>query len=68
MNEQTRITPQGDRPERLRKPDWIRVKAPTSAGYHETRRLMRDLDGATLDHSALYLELCDLNGKGNAAP
>ena len=24
-----------------RKPPWIRVKAPTSAGYHETRRLMR---------------------------
>ncbi len=28
---------------RDRKPDWIRVKAPTSAGYAETRRLMRDL-------------------------
>ena len=26
-----------------RKPPWIRVKAPTSAEYHETRRLMRDL-------------------------
>jgi lipoyl synthase len=24
-----------------RKPPWIRVKAPTSQGYHETRRLMR---------------------------
>ena len=24
-----------------RKPPWIRVKAPTSPGYHETRRLMR---------------------------
>lgn len=24
-----------------RKPPWIRVKAPTSAGYHATRRLMR---------------------------
>ena len=24
-----------------RKPPWIRVKAPSSAGYHETRRLMR---------------------------
>jgi lipoic acid synthetase len=24
-----------------RKPDWIRVKAPTSASYHETRKLMR---------------------------
>ena len=26
-----------------RKPPWIRVKAPTSPEYHETRRLMRDL-------------------------
>ena len=25
----------------LRKPAWIRVKAPTSEGYHETRKLMR---------------------------
>ncbi len=26
----------------LRKPSWIRVKAPTSESYHETRKLMRD--------------------------
>jgi lipoic acid synthetase len=26
-----------------RKPEWIRVKAPTSPVYHETRRLMREL-------------------------
>lgn len=26
-----------------RKPDWIRVKAPTSKGYNETRNLMRGL-------------------------
>ena len=26
-----------------RKPAWIRVKAPTSREYHETRKLMRDL-------------------------
>lgn len=25
-----------------RKPSWIRVKAPTSAGYHDTRRLLRE--------------------------
>lgn len=30
-------------PLRRRKPDWIRVKAPTSAGFAETRRLMREL-------------------------
>ena len=28
---------------RQRKPDWIRVKAPTSKGYAETRQLMRSL-------------------------
>ncbi len=26
----------------LRKPSWIRVKAPVSKGYHETRRLVRE--------------------------
>jgi len=26
------------------------------------RRLVSDLGGAKLDHSALYLELCDQNG------
>ncbi len=31
------------RPERKRKPDWIRVKAPVSKGYMETRGLMREL-------------------------
>lgn len=30
-------------PERKRKPDWIRVKAPVSKGYHQTRELMRGL-------------------------
>ena len=29
--------------ERQRKPDWIRVRAPTSKGYGETRELMRGL-------------------------
>jgi len=31
------------RPERKRKPDWIRVKAPVSKGFQETRELMRGL-------------------------
>jgi lipoic acid synthetase len=30
-------------PQRQRKPDWIRVKAPTSRAYGETRDLMRSL-------------------------
>ena len=39
-------------PQRQRKPDWIRVKAPTSAGYAETRRLMRELNLATVCEEA----------------
>jgi lipoic acid synthetase len=35
-----------------RKPDWIRVKAPVSQGYAETRRLMRDLNLATVCEEA----------------
>ncbi len=30
-------------PGRTRKPDWIRVKAPVSKGYNDTRKLMREL-------------------------
>ncbi len=37
---------------RTRKPDWIRVKAPTSAGFAETRRLMRDLSLNTVCEEA----------------
>ncbi|MEP4783703.1 MAG: lipoyl synthase [Erythrobacter sp.] len=37
---------------RQRKPDWIRVKAPTSKGYNETRKLMRDLNLNTVCEEA----------------
>lgn len=40
------------KPERQRKPDWIRVKAPTSRGYGETRQLMRDLNLNTVCEEA----------------
>ncbi|MFP3921046.1 MAG: lipoyl synthase [Dichotomicrobium sp.] len=36
----------------MRKPDWIRVKAPVSEGYHETRRIMRGLKLATVCEEA----------------
>ncbi|MCB2065957.1 MAG: lipoyl synthase, partial [Erythrobacter sp.] len=42
----------GERPQRQRKPDWIRVKAPTSKGYNETRQLMRDLNLNTVCEEA----------------
>lgn len=38
--------------ERARKPDWIRVKAPTSVGFAETRSLMRRLNLATVCEEA----------------
>src|SRR6201989_3366724 len=40
------------RPPRIRKPDWIRVKAPTSVGFAETRDLMRRLNLATVCEEA----------------
>jgi len=40
------------RPPRARKPDWIRVKAPTSTGFAETRQLMRRLNLATVCEEA----------------
>jgi len=35
-----------------RKPEWIRVKAPTSPEYHETRKLMRGLNLTTVCEEA----------------
>ena len=40
-----------DRPQ-PRRPDWLRVKAPVSAAYVETRRLMRDLNLVTVCEEA----------------
>ena len=40
-----------DRPS-PRKPDWLRVKAPTSPEYHQTRKLMRDLQLNTVCEEA----------------
>jgi len=39
-------------PPKQRKPDWIRVKAPVSEGYAQTRKLMRDLNLATVCEEA----------------
>jgi lipoic acid synthetase len=48
MNEMSPLA----RPPRQRKPDWIRVKAPTSAGFAETKRLMREKNLATVCEEA----------------
>src|SRR5579885_2337833 len=41
-----------DNPVHVRKPDWIRVKAPVSREYQETRALMRRLNLATVCEEA----------------
>ncbi|NCA01983.1 MAG: lipoyl synthase, partial [Sphingomonadaceae bacterium] len=38
--------------DRVRKPDWIRVKAPTSVGFAETKALMRRLSLNTVCEEA----------------
>jgi len=48
MNELTPLP----RPERQRKPDWIRVKAPTSEGFAATRALMRSKSLTTVCEEA----------------
>ncbi len=45
-------TEQASRPARQRKPDWIRVKAPVSKNYHQTRKLMRELNLNTVCEEA----------------
>ncbi|MEO0699652.1 MAG: lipoyl synthase, partial [Pseudomonadota bacterium] len=44
--------PDGARPPRQRKPDWIRVRAPVSKEYNETRKLMRELNLNTVCEEA----------------
>jgi lipoic acid synthetase len=45
LSERPRHPEKAHRPDNppKRKPEWIRVKAPTAPAYHETRALMRDL-------------------------
>jgi lipoic acid synthetase len=49
-----------------RKPAWIRVKAPVSAEYNETRRLMRDLKLNTVCEEAACPNIGECWAKGHA--
>ena len=51
---------------RQRKPDWIRVKAPVSPGYMETRKLMRRLNLATVCEEAACPNIGECWGKRHA--
>lgn len=52
MSEADPTLPKETSPARARKPDWIRVKAPTSVGFSETKALMRRLNLATVCEEA----------------
>lgn len=49
-----------------RKPPWIRVKAPTSAGYHATRRLMRTKQLHTVCEEAACPNIGECWAQGHA--
>jgi lipoic acid synthetase len=49
-----------------RKPDWIRVKAPVSAEYHATRKLMRALSLHTVCEEAACPNIGECWAKGHA--
>lgn len=51
---------------KLPKPDWIRVKAPVSKGYQETRTLMRDLKLNTVCEEAACPNIGECWSKGHA--
>jgi lipoic acid synthetase len=49
-----------------RKPAWIRVKATVSAEYHDTRRMMRDLQLTTVCEEAACPNIGECWAKGHA--
>jgi lipoyl synthase len=49
-----------------RKPDWLRVKAPGSPEYHETRRLMRELQLNTVCEEAACPNIGECWKQGHA--
>ncbi len=60
------MTPIGPDAERQRKPDWIRVKAPTSKAVSETRALMRELKLNTVCEEAACPNIGDCGTKKQA--
>jgi lipoic acid synthetase len=51
---------------RLRKPPWIRVKAPTSEGYRRTKDLVQSLDLRTVCEEAACPNIGECWGQGHA--
>jgi lipoic acid synthetase len=53
--------------ERLRKPQWIRVKSGSGAGYHEVKRLLRENQLHTVCEEASCPNIGECFGKGTAS-
>jgi lipoic acid synthetase len=56
----------GDKGPRIPKPDWIRVTAPTSPEYFQTRKLMRELSLNTVCEEAACPNIGQCWAKGHA--
>jgi lipoic acid synthetase len=52
--------------QRLRKPEWIRVKAGSGAGYHEVKRMLREHQLHTVCEEASCPNIGECFGKGTA--
>jgi lipoic acid synthetase len=52
--------------QRLRKPEWIRVKSGSGAGYHEVKRLLREHKLHTVCEEASCPNIGECFGKGTA--
>jgi lipoic acid synthetase len=52
--------------ERLRKPDWIRVRAPSSPRFYEIKRILREHHLHTVCEEALCPNIGECFGKGTA--
>ena len=53
-------------PQRLRKPEWIRVKTGSGQGYHEVKRLLREHKLHTVCEEASCPNIGECFGKGTA--
>jgi lipoic acid synthetase len=52
--------------ERLKKPDWIRVRAPSSPRFHEIKKILRDHNLHTVCEEASCPNIGECFGKGTA--
>jgi lipoic acid synthetase len=52
--------------QRLRKPEWIRVKAGSGAGYHDVKRMLRENQMHTVCEEASCPNIGECFGKGTA--